>query len=68
MIFAGQENPLIIFKSKEIYTYQNKYQNPHKFPEIMKKNMVLVGLILECTLTTGVFSFLCTFIMCGAFE
>ena len=38
MIFAGQEHPLIIFRSKEIF--QNKYQNSHKFAEIMKKNRV----------------------------
>ena len=41
MIFTGQENPFIIFRSKEnIHMFQNKYQNPHKFAEIMKKNRV----------------------------
>ena len=31
MIFDGQENPFIIFRSKEIYIIQNKEQSPHKF-------------------------------------
>ena len=29
MIFAGQENPLIIFRSKEIYTY---FKTSNKIP------------------------------------
>ena len=37
MIFAGRENPFIIFRSKEIIHFKNKQQNPHKFAEIMKK-------------------------------
>ena len=39
MIFAGQENPFIIFRSKEIYIYfkpNNKI--PIKFAEVMKKS------------------------------
>ena len=41
MIFAGQENPFIIFRSKEINMYFKKQKkNPHKFAEIMKKNRV----------------------------
>ena len=40
MIFDGQENPFIFFRSKKIYMSQNKWQNPHKFAEIMKKNRV----------------------------
>ena len=57
MIFAGQENPLIIFRSKEIYIYfQNKYQNPHKFAEIMRKTGFLASCILEGTLTVFLIS------------
>ena len=41
IIFAGQENPFIIFRSKEIYIYfKTNQKNPHKFAEIMKKNRV----------------------------
>ena len=51
MIFAGQENPFNIFISKEIYIYsKKKYENPHKFAEIMKKN------ILKGTLTVFLIS------------
>ena len=39
MIFAGQKNPFIIFRSKEIYIYfKTNNKNPHKFAEIMKKS------------------------------
>ena len=58
MIFAGQENPYIIFRSKEIYIYfkrSNKY--PHKFAEIMKKNMVF-GKFHSCGHSNSVFYFL----------
>ena len=38
MIFAGQENPFIIFRSKEIYIYfKTNSKIPHKFAEITKK-------------------------------
>ena len=40
MIFAGQKNPFIIFRSKEIYIYfktNNKILTP-TFAEIMKEN------------------------------
>ena len=57
MIFAGQENLFIIFRSKEIYIFQNKYQNPHKFAEIMKKNTVF-GKFLSWGHSNSVFNFL----------
>ena len=56
MIFASQENPLIILKSKEIYIFQTKLQNPHKFAEIMKKTRFLISFILEGTLTVFLIS------------
>ena len=39
-------------KQGNIHIFQNKYQNPHKFAEIMKKNRVfLASFFLEGTLT-----------------
>ena len=35
MIFAGQENQFIIFRSKEIYIY---FKTNNKFPVILLKN------------------------------
>ena len=41
MILAGQENPFIIFRSKEIYIYfKTNNKIPLNLPEIMKKNWV----------------------------
>ena len=41
MIWTGQENPLIIFKSIERYLwFKNKKQIPDKNAEIMKKKGV----------------------------
>ena len=41
MIFAGQENPFIIFRIKEIYIhFKTNNKNPHKFAEKVKKNMI----------------------------
>ena len=41
MIFAGQENPFIIFRSKKIYIYfKTNNRIPIIFAEIMKKNSV----------------------------
>ena len=40
MIFAGQENPFIIFRSKEIYILKQITKSPFKFAEIVKKNRV----------------------------
>ena len=58
MIFAGQEDPFIIFRSKEIYIY---FITNNKIPinllsVIMKKNRVLVSFILEGTLTVFIIS------------
>ena len=57
MIFAGQENPFIIFRRKEIYIFQNKQQNPDKFAEIMKENRVF-GKFHSWGHSNSVFSFL----------
>ena len=52
IIFAGQENTFIIFRSKEIYIYfKTNKKIPHKFAEIMKKTGFWVIFILEGTLT-----------------
>ena len=41
MIFAGQENPFIILRIKEIYIYfKTNNKIPHKFAEMMKKKWV----------------------------
>ena len=39
MIFVGQENLLIIFRSKNMYIYISKQitKSPHKFAEILRK-------------------------------
>ena len=69
MIFAGQENPFIIFRSKEIYIYlKTNNKIPHKFVEITKKTGCLVSFILEGTLTVFLISQNFSFIMFGAFE
>ena len=58
MIFAGQENPFIISRSKEIYIYfRTNNKNPNKFAEVLKKNRVfLVSFILAGTLTVFLIS------------
>ena len=43
-------------KQGNIHIFQNKYQNPHKFAEIMKKNRVLASFFLEGTLTVFLIS------------
>ena len=69
MIFAGQENPFIIFRSKEIYLYfKTNNKIPHRFAEIMKKTGFLVNFILEGTLTVFLISQNFSFIIFGAFE
>ena len=57
MIFARLENPFIIFRSKKIYIYLNKYQNPHKFTDITKKNRVF-GKFHSWGHSNNVFNFL----------
>ena len=58
MIFAGLENPFIIFRSQEnIHLFQNKYQNPHKFANITKKNRVF-GKFHSWGHSNSVFNFL----------
>ena len=57
MIFADQENPFIIFRSKEISVYfKTNNKNPRKFAEKMKEIGFLVSFILEGTLTVFLFS------------
>ena len=56
MIFAGQENPFVIFRSKKINIYfKTNNKKTHKFAEIMKKTGFLVSFILEDTLTVNDF-------------
>ena len=58
MIFAGQEKSIYhLQKQGNINIFQNKYQNPHKFAEIMKKNRVL-GKFLSWGHSNSVFNFL----------
>ena len=51
-----------------IILFQNKLQNPHKFPEIMIQAGFLATFIIEGTLTVFLISRNFSFIMCGAFE
>ena len=57
MTFAGQENPFVIFRSKEIYIY---FKTNNKFPMNLQKKWrkteVLVSLIPENTLTVFLIS------------
>ena len=58
MIFAGQENPFIIFRSKEICIHfkTNNKIPVLKFAEITKKNRVLGKFHFEGTLTVYLIS------------
>ena len=56
-IFAGQENPLIIFRSKEIYIYFKTNNNiPINFLKLWGKQDCFASFILEGTLTVFVVS------------
>ena len=58
MIFPGQENPFIIFSSKEIYIYsRTNNEIPYKFAEIMKKNKIF-GKFHSWGHSNSVFNFL----------
>ena len=55
MIFADWENPLITFRS---IIFQNKWQNPHKFAEIMKEKQGFFGKFHSWGHSNSVFDFL----------
>ena len=55
--FCWSRKPIYhLQKHGNIHIFQNKYQNPHKFAEIMKKTGFLVSFILEGTLTVFLIS------------
>ena len=57
MIFAGQENPLIISRSKEIYIYlKTNNKIPINLLKLWGKTGFLASLILEGTLTVFLIS------------
>ena len=58
MIFAGQENPLIIFRSKEIYIYFETNNKIHInfLLKLQRKTGFLASFILEGTLTVFLIS------------
>ena len=69
MIFAGQEKPLIIFRSKERYIWTKTNLNQHEIAEIKRKRVFLTSFTLGGTLSS-VFNFLQlqSLIMHGAFK
>ena len=69
VIFAGQEKPIYhLQKQGNIHMFQNKFKNPHKCDEIMKKNSVF-GKFYSLWHSNSVSTFLnFSFIMSGAFE
>ena len=62
MIFACQENPVIIFRSMPIY---KDFKTNNKIPQ---KTGFLASFILEGTLTVSLISQNFSFTMCGALE
>ena len=55
--FCWSGKPVNYFqKQGNIHIFQNKYQNPHKFAEIMRKTGFLASFILEGTLTVFLIS------------
>ena len=55
MIFAGQENPIIILKSKEIYIY---FKTNNKIPVNLLKLWRKAGFLTSCILEGTVTMFL----------